>query len=141
VINLGTRHPNAAPTLWQPVGNHFPTNPIILAFVPVRLEGNSIKFNPPNCPPLSFASFFHVILKRFRGCKSHKPISANSFFIDSGISSGFLCWAKVGIIMFRSRTRLTVRAKRSFSICKSILVILYSLNPLIYFLLLYKHIE
>jgi len=36
-----TRQPNAAPTLWTPVGNHFPTRATILASVPVKLEGNS----------------------------------------------------------------------------------------------------
>ena len=41
VTKGGTRHPNVAPTLCAPVGNHLPAIPIILALTPVSAEGNS----------------------------------------------------------------------------------------------------
>ena len=43
VINLGTRHPNPAPTLCEPVGKNLPTRPTIRAGTPVSSGGNSIQ--------------------------------------------------------------------------------------------------
>ena len=41
VTSRGTRHPNVAPTLCAPVGNHLPTKATILASTPVSALGNS----------------------------------------------------------------------------------------------------
>ncbi len=40
VARRGTRHPNVAPTLCAPVGNHFPTRAITRARTPVSSGGN-----------------------------------------------------------------------------------------------------
>jgi hypothetical protein len=82
---------------------------MILASVPVRLEGNSMKFTPSNPPPERIGSFFQVIRNRFSGLRSHNPILAKDCLIESGIKAGFFICAKDGITIFCSLARVIPR--------------------------------
>ena len=102
-ISRGTRHPKAAPTLWQPVGKCLPTSPTMRADTPVNSVGNSIQLPPLNAPPSGTDSFFHVMRKRLAGSGSESPVPPSRSMSGASAPEGSFIWANVGTTMPSSR--------------------------------------